>query len=142
MDKLATLLSELGQLVNVPLHPDQSGGCSFNIDNKITITLQGEDDKETVLICAFIGELPPPGKFREIMLEAMLKENGSPYRFSHFGYSKRKSQVALFDRLILLQLNGDSLADFIERFIQKALFWRTALETGELPQKSEKSRSK
>jgi hypothetical protein len=132
MDRFATTIAELASLVNVPLHLDQHRGCSLNVNNVMQVQLQEEDNKDRVLIGAFIGELPP-GKFREILLKETLKENNLYPRVGTFAYSPRNNQLVFFTYALLPTLTGDFLADILEIFLDRAFSWKTALETGQLP---------
>jgi hypothetical protein len=96
------------------------------------VQLQEEDNKDRVLIGAFIGELPP-GKFREILLKETLKENNLYPRVGTFAYSPRNNQLVFFTYALLPTLTGDFLADILEIFLDRAFSWKTALETGQLP---------
>lgn len=132
MDKFVLLLADLGALINIPLRPDASGGCSLKINNTLDINLKEDENNERLLIATFLSELFP-GKFREHVLKELLKENGLPQRIGTFGYSGRNHQLAFFSYLHFSGLRGDALADFLEQFIEKSLSWKRALETGELP---------
>jgi hypothetical protein len=132
MDRFATLLAELSSLVDVPLQPDHKRGCSINVNNAMHIQLQEEESRDRILIGAFIGELPP-GKFREILLIEVLKENNLFPRVGTFAYSPRNNQLAFFTYALLPTLTGELLADILEIFLDRAFSWKTALETGQIP---------
>lgn len=132
MDKFAIVLSELATLVDVPLHPDHNRCCAINVNSVMHVKLQEEENKERILIGAFIGELPP-GRFREILLKETLKENNLFPRIGTFCYSPRNNQLAFFTYVPLPTLTGDILADIFETFLDRAFSWKTALETGQIP---------
>jgi len=136
MDRFALLLADLGALIAVPLHPDHNRSCTLGIDGKIHVQMKEEENDDKILVATFIAELPP-GKFRENILIETLKENELFPRLGTFGYSDRNHQLALFSHLYYTGLRGDTLADFLEAFIEKALSWKTAIETGQLPQRGQ-----
>ena len=132
MDKFAMLLTELSELVDVPLHPDQNRSCSLNVNNVMHVQLHEEESKDRLLLSAFVGELPP-GKFREKLLIETLKENNLFPRVGTFAYSSRNNQLAFYTYLQLPDLTGELLADALELFLDRAFSWKTALETGQIP---------
>jgi hypothetical protein len=132
VDRFAMVLADLAALVDVPLHPDHNRSCSLNVNNAMHIQLHEEENKERILISAFVGELPP-GKFREILLKDTLKENNLYPRVGTFCYSPRNNQLAFFTYVLLPTLTGDILADILEIFLDRAFSWKTALETGQIP---------
>lgn len=132
MDRFAILLADLGSLINVPLHPDAKRACRLNIDGKLHLQMQDEPEKDRILVATMIGDVPP-GKFRENILRETLKENSLYPRFATLGYAERSNKLALFSHVYYPGLHGNSMADFLEAFIEKSLAWKTALETGVLP---------
>ncbi len=134
MDHFALLLADLGALIQVPLHPDHKRACSLRINGELHVQLKEDDNKDRILVGAFVAEIPP-GKFRENILKETLKENNLFPRIGTFSYSERNNQLALFSYVYFEGLNGDKMADFLESFLDKAFSWRTALQTGQLPQR-------
>jgi hypothetical protein len=132
MDRFAILLDDLAELLTIPLHPDHLRCCSLYINNAIHIQLQEEENKDRILISAFIGELPP-GKFREILLKETLKENNLFPRIGTFCYSARNNQLSFFTYASMPGLRGDLLADLLELFLDYVFSWKIALETGQIP---------
>lgn len=132
MDKFAAVLADLASLIDVPLRPDHNRSCSLNVNQVMHVQLQEEENKDRVLIGAFIGELPP-GKFREILLKETLKENNLFPRIGTFAYSPRNNQLVFFTYARLSPLTGDLLADILEMFLDRAFSWKTALQTGQIP---------
>ena len=74
MDRFAILLADLGELIQVPLHPDHQRSCILSINQELHVHLKEEDNEDRILIATFVSELPP-GKFRENILKETLKEN-------------------------------------------------------------------
>lgn len=132
MDRFAMTLADLATLIDVPLHPDHTRACTLYINNALHVQLKEEGNKERILISTFIGELPP-GKFQEIVLKELLKENNLFPRVGTFCYSPRNNQLALFTYASLIGLTGDLLADVLELFLDRAFSWKTGIETGQMP---------
>jgi hypothetical protein len=136
VDKFAILVDELGTLIQVPLQLDHHRTCQLSINNELHIQMKEEEKQEALCLATFIGEIPP-GKFRENLLKETLKENNLFPRVGTLSYSERNNQLALVSYLPFAGLHGDAFADFLELFIEKALSWKTALTTGQLPQRGQ-----
>lgn len=136
MDRFAILLADLGSLISVPLHPDPKRTCKLNIDNALHIQIEEDEPKDRLLIATFVCEIPP-GKFREKVLCETLKENNLYPRTGTFSYCQRNNKLALFSYAYYPGLTADNFADFLGTFIEKAITWKTAVETGQLPQRGQ-----
>lgn len=136
MDKFAILIDELGTLIQAPLQLDHHRACSLSINGELHIQMKEDEQKEALFLATFIGDIPP-GKFRETILKETLKENHLFPRIGTFSYSERNNQLALVSYLPFAGLHGDTLTDFLELFIEKSLSWKTALNTGQLPQRGQ-----
>jgi hypothetical protein len=136
MDRFEQLLRELGEIINVPLHPDKRRACKLNINNVLHIQLECDEFKEKMLMATFIHDIPP-GKYRENLLKEALKANGLYPHTSTFAYSERNNKLALFEYLFLQNLTGGKIADALANLIEKAEIWRLAIERGTLPMASE-----
>jgi hypothetical protein len=136
MDHFALVLADLGALIQVPLHPDHHRACCLIINGELHIQLKEDLNKDRILVGVFISEIPA-GKFREKILTETLKENNLFPRMGTFSYSERNNQLALFSFVYLEKLDGEKMADFLESFIEKAFSWKTALQTGQLPQRGQ-----
>lgn len=132
MDRFAILLDDLGTLIDVPLHPDHHRACILLINNQLHVHITEEENKDRLMIAAFVSEVPP-GKFRENILKEALKENNLFPRLGTFSYSDRNNQLALVSYIPLAGLRGDNFADFLEKFFEKSFSWKTGVETGQLP---------
>lgn len=133
MDHFAILLADLGALIQVPLHPDHHRACCLSVNGELHVQLK-EDNKDRILVAAFVSEIPA-GKFRENILTETLKENNLFPRIGTFSYSERNNQLALYSYVYFQGLDGDKMADFLEKFFEKAFSWKTALQTGQLPER-------
>ena len=136
MDRFAILLADLGALIQVPLHPDHHRACCLVVNGELHVQLKEEENKERILVAAFISEVPP-GKFREKIFRATLKENDLYPRIGTFSYSERNNQLALFSYVYLPGLDGDKMADFLEKFLEKSFSWKAGLLSGQLPERGQ-----
>jgi hypothetical protein len=134
MDHFALLLADLGVLIQVPLHPDHHRACCLIINGELHVQLKEDDNKDRILVAAFVSEIPA-GKFREKILAETLKENDLFPRVGTFSYSERNNQLALYSYVYFQGLDGGKMADFLEKFLEKAFSWKTALQTGQLPER-------
>ncbi len=130
VDRFEELLKELSPELGVPLHPDRRNACKLRINDSLQVQLECDGPQENLLIATFICELPP-GKFRETILKDALKSNGPFPTLGILSYSERNNQLVLFASLVLAQLNGKILAEFLLAFIEKATQWRRGVETGQ-----------
>ncbi len=139
MSYFKNIIEELSREIDLPLHLHRSDSISLNINNQLQVAL--EERENQLLVATFISELPP-GKFREELFIAALKENQISVDRGILSYSNRNNQLALFSYLRFEEWNGSSLADFLEKFIEKALLWKRGVETGSFPQSSQDNHSK
>lgn len=129
MDRFEELLKELGQIINLPLHPDKHRACKLNINNVLHVQIEMDLSQDRLLIASFLCDVPP-GKFREEVFREALKANSFFPRTGTFGFSKRKNQLAFFTSLPTSQLNGEKLASFLGEYITTADEWRSSIENG------------
>lgn len=134
MDHFALLLADLGALIQVPLHPDHHRACCLSVNGELHVQLKEDDNKDRILVAAFVTEIPA-GKFREKILLETLKENNLFPRVGTFSYSERNNQLAFYSYVYFQGLDGAKMADFLESFLEKAFSWRTAMQTGQLPER-------
>lgn len=132
MDRFTTLLSDLGALINVPLHPDAKRLCKMSINGHLHVQIQEEEYFDRLIVSTFVSEIPA-GKFREIVLKRCLEENNLYPRLGTFAYSDRNNSLAFYARVYYPGLQGDNFADFLGTFFEKALQWKQGIETGQLP---------
>jgi hypothetical protein len=129
IDRFQELLSELGIVYGVTLHPDKKGACKLNINESFHIQLEADAHFEHLLIATFFCDIPP-GKYRENILKDALKANGPFPQNGTLAYSERNNKLSLFTYLPMAYLTGQKLADFLIQFLDKANNWRIGVETG------------
>lgn len=130
VDRFQELLSELGKIFHMPLHPDDLYACSLQI-GPLTIQLELDPTQQELLLFTKVAELPP-GKFRENILCETLKHNNLPDpRPGTFGYLAKTNHLALFQRYPLPLLTGDLLANLFGAFYELGSAWHLAIQNGQ-----------
>ena len=132
-EQFATILDELGRILHIRLAPDSHGACQIKQTSGLRVHIEPDSTGEKIMFVADLGT-PPVGRYRENLFREALKANGLPMpRQGIFSYSKKKDSLVLFDWLLLNDLSGQKVADFLTPFIQKAELWRQAIPKGEIP---------
>jgi hypothetical protein len=138
---LATILQELGSSTLIPipdLHPDRNNACVINLPMGIKIHLELDSKEEHLTVGTVLGTLQG-GRYQENFFREALKANGLPHpRYGTFAYSSKTSSLILQEALHLQELSGEKLAAYLEKFLEKALIWKQALEGGNIPEVSTK----
>ncbi|MCB1072525.1 MAG: CesT family type III secretion system chaperone [Chlamydiia bacterium] len=129
MDKFQELLWDLGELIELPLHVDKNHACNLLLDENLEVQMQMDKHGENLLVCAFLGDVPP-GRFRENVLKDALKVNGQYQPFGSLAFYEKKNMLILHQFLPAEKLNGEKLAQHLEVFIEEAEEWRRALASG------------
>lgn len=129
-DRFSELLSQLGKVFHLSLHPDKSNACSIKIP-PVTIQLQLDSTQERMFLFSKIIEIPP-GKFRENVLRDALKANGLPDpRPGVLAFIASTNHLALYQRYPLEILNGERLAAFFGSFFEMAESWHKTIQNGQ-----------
>ena len=132
-DKFGNLLQELGQILKAKLEPDKNGACLLRFKNGLQVQLELGSRGENLMLVCDLGELSQ-GRYRENIFREALKANGlPPPRSGIFAYGKKTESLVLYDQLLLEELSGQKLADFLRSFTQKAELWKTSIARGEVP---------
>lgn len=130
MDRFETLLWDLGEITQLPLHQDKHRACTLLLEGKLKVQLQMEQSGKHLIACAFLGEIPP-GRFREEVLKEALKVNHRFHPFGFFAFYEQKSQLVLHQLLLEEGLSAECCLQEIELLIEEADEWRLALEAGQ-----------
>lgn len=130
MEPYEALVHELGELINVPIKPDERGNFVLTIDSSIDIFIERESNPDMFRVASPLQTLAP-GAVRFGVLQEALKYNGQePPRPGTFGYASRTSKLILFEQLRISETNADKFSDWLETFILAAKAWHEALEAG------------
>ncbi len=128
-----TILADLGTIMHISLSPDSHNACQIKAANGLMVHIEPDSSGERIMFVSDLGSVPQ-GRYRENLFREALKANGLPLpRQGLFAYSKKKDSLLLFDSLILEDLTGQHVADFLKSFMQKAELWRSAIPKGEVP---------
>lgn len=131
-DAFSQIIQELGQTLQIELHPDKLNAVSLQIQS-IVVQLELSSDQENLFLFCKIGEIPP-GKFLENVLIEALKINGLPDpRPGIFGFIAKTNHLSLHQSYPMKLLNGTILASFLASFIELADAWAQSLSKGSVP---------
>lgn len=128
-ENLDTQLQRLAQAHGLAgLQLDADGYCLVRIDGKLDLSLQFDDDSQSLVLTARCGPLPANG--RERVLQALLDAN---YHWAGSGgatlsTNSREGAVYLQFREPTAQLESDRIADLLQAVILNAEFWGARLE--------------
>lgn len=126
MDRFQSLLWDLGEILDLPLHVDKNHACSLLLDEKLTLQLEMDQSGEELVAVAYIAEIPP-GRFRENVLREAMKVNAFYHPFGTLGYAEKLNALVLQSFLPAKDLTGEKLVAFLELFSKEAESWRTAI---------------
>jgi hypothetical protein len=132
-DKWSNLLEELGKAIKVQLKPDKNNCCCLRFKTGLQLQIEVDERVENVILACDLGQLAQ-GRFRENVMKEALKANGLPLPHNgFFAYGKKTESLLLTDQLLLDELTGEKLAEYLVPFMQKAELWKTSIERGEVP---------
>lgn len=134
-NKLVAILQDLGRSTVIPIRdlaPDRNNSCLISLPGGIEIQLESDREEKNLMIGCKLSEVPL-GRYRENLFKEALKANGQQDGHGSFGYIPRTNQLVLFDMLSYNDLSGEKVADYLEKFLEKAMAWRTAINNGEIP---------
>jgi hypothetical protein len=132
-DKFSNLLEELGQIFKISLKPDKNSACALKFKNGIQVQIELDPRAENLLVISDLGQINQ-GRYRENVFREALKANGlPPPRNGIFAFGKKNESLVLYDTLVLEELSGQKLADFLQLFTQKAELWKNGIARGEVP---------
>ncbi|MCB1116766.1 MAG: CesT family type III secretion system chaperone [Chlamydiia bacterium] len=129
MDKFQELLWDLGELIELPLHVDKNHACNLLLDEKLEVQMQMDQHEENLLICAFLADVPP-GRFRENVMKDALKVNADYHPFGTLAFYEKKNLLILQQHLPVEKLNGEKLSQVLEQFLEEAIEWQQAINSG------------
>lgn len=123
------ILKELGDELSLELAPDKINACTLKVEDKILVQMKMDKTESKLFICTFVAEIPP-GKFRENVFTYTLIANSQAPRIGAFGFNKKDINLVLFEYLDLNNLNGKYLKEKLSQFIEKAISWKDAIDSG------------
>jgi len=133
-NRLAVILQELGKTSFIPLKdlaPDKNNTCLLHLPGGIDLQLESDDDEKNLIVACKLPEILA-GPYRQNIFREALKANNAPYpRFGDF--ARRNDQLVLFELLNYQELNGELLAEFLQKFVAKALSWYQAITNNLVP---------
>jgi Tir chaperone protein (CesT) family len=133
-DFFGVFLQELGSTLEIKdLRPDSNNSCLISLKNGVQIQLELDRSRQFLVIGSDLGAVPP-GRYRENLFREALKTNGMPYPlYGILSYSKKTDHLILFHKSPIGEINGEKIASFITLFAEKALVWKNAVSSNEIP---------
>lgn len=129
-DRFEELLAALGKEIHLPLRTDHHGFASIRFNGKLTVQLQGKEER--MLLAAKLGEVPP-GRYREELFQAALRENGGEEpRPLILSFAAPIHTLVAFQWYPYEILSGERLASLLGAFVDGASAWQQALARGEM----------
>ena len=123
------ILEELSKSLHLKLHVDKHGACAIQIP-PLVIQLQPNLTQESLFLFVKLTEVPP-GKFRENVFREALKANGrKDPRAGILGYMGPLNTLTLHQIYPFSVLSGGRLANFLAGFVEAAVDWKGAIESG------------
>ena len=123
------ILTQLGVNLELFLTPENDKICSLKVNDKLIVYLELDESENNILFGTFLCDIPP-GKFRENVFINTLKANGQIPVNSIFAFNEPSSKLALFSFVPLATANALTLKDQLQHFIEKAMQWKDAIESG------------
>lgn len=128
------IIEELGRALEMPnLEPDEHNTCLLRFPGEVDIYLEMDKDSDHLLLGCDFGELPP-GRYREDIFEAALKNNNHPPPLHGIiAFSKQANHLLMHERVWAHGLDGTALVDALMPFVAKAKKWKEAIENDQIP---------
>lgn len=123
------ILDDLGKELGLSLFQDRHGVCELDLHHRLRIQLFYNASQELLTLASFLSDLPP-GVYRERLLQALLKVNGTSRREGTFAYSSRNNKIVFFTYVYPPFNSGELIFEAIERFVKNALPWKESIEKG------------
>jgi hypothetical protein len=134
MDSFASLIAEMGKLMQMALKPDHNNCCliDFPKDN-MDIQLEMEQGTDLLIIGSNISKIPP-GRYRQNLFEQALKANNLEIpRGGILAFSPKSDMMVLFLKIPTKDLTAQAAVGLLPPFKEKFLRWREAISKNETP---------
>ena len=125
-DLFTSILSDLGEILEMKLFPDHSNALSIEIP-PLTIQLELDFSQENLNFFTKIALLPP-GRFREDIICNALKSNNLNNKI--IGYIVATNHLTLHQSYPANLLNKEILSQLFPSFFAYAESWKKAIEMG------------
>ncbi len=130
MNPFEQLIQNLGPLLKTTLQAEQGRFCVINAGNLLKIQLEYTKEEDGLFLATFLGPVSP-GRFREEVFLAALKENGQENAFGTFSYSENKNSLTLH-LFVPITIKEDKLAEAFFQLRDKGILWKDALEQNDI----------
>lgn len=134
MQPYEELISQLGELIGIPLKADERQACVIDFPmDQVSVQIDLDTQGDRLLVGCDLGALQP-GSHRELALKRGLRVNALPrVPRGIVAFSERKDCLILFQYLPLAQTTPEALFEFLKHFVNHARLWVEALSQGDIP---------
>lgn len=130
MEKYEQIMEELGDLLGVSLESEGTPMRRLAIQEKFILQFEPSRESDDLFIIAIISEIPP-GKFREKVLKAALKENeNASYDQGIMGFIETQNLLSMHVKYPLRGAKAEKILELLPAFLEKAESWYDALQVG------------
>ena len=130
--KFHQILEELQAVLETDLDIDDKDSCSILFEDEITMQIELDDYKNSLIIAASIEPLPP-GKYREKILQIALQENAFILRSGILSYREETNSLIVFDSIYLSPyLTAENIKEKLTLLVDYALKWKKAIQNSDL----------
>ena len=124
-----SLIIELGEALDTPLHLDEKNCCTILINEVFTVQIEVDEHEEFLMIGGAIVPLAP-GTYRIATLKEALRNQGLERGILSFIPST--SALFIHRKVPLESLSGETLMEIIIQLSEKGMQWKNAIENGKI----------
>lgn len=131
LEQFQQLMKRLGEQIGVPnLKPHPQGLCSLRFDDRVTIDLEYDEEKDAFLLSSLVGVLKMADSkyFYDELLEANILWGGTGG--ATIGVDPASLAVFLCYQEQLKGASSEQFQQTIKKFSDAALFWNQRLAEG------------
>ncbi len=133
LDSYASLLEELGKLLEIKLKPDANNSCLIKFPDDLELQIDLDISGAWILIGTTIATVPP-GAYREEVLREALKGNYilEPH-CGCFAWAKKGDRLVFNHRMPVEHTKGIHLAEVIIPMLERVKSWKEMITNNEIP---------
>ncbi|MFA6915697.1 MAG: CesT family type III secretion system chaperone [Parachlamydiales bacterium] len=134
-DAFSHLLNDLGKYINMNnLQPNERNTCMLSFPSKdVKILLMPDSALLNLRIICYLGEIAQ-GRYQEEVFHEALRANSIPNpRYGNLGYNSANNNLVLWEVIPFAACNGADLAEFLQKYIDKAAEIHDAIKNNAIP---------
>ncbi|MEX0961304.1 MAG: CesT family type III secretion system chaperone [Simkaniaceae bacterium] len=130
MDRFRLLIEELSDEMVLDFEINEQNCVAFIADPNLFVQIELDESGENLFIISEVADMPA-GAYREILLKECLKHNALlPPLYGTFSYIEGPNKLILQASHPIKEMRGESLMQFLNEFVPKALSWKEAIDHG------------